>query len=329
MQAHTHTHTRKHRRTVPIIPLRAAFVWGQGDPVALGPVNRHNEGLSSCTHPAGCVGLTMGGEVKGRRVGLWEASQHPSSAVLKLHSGSPPEIALFTPFTDGAKSPLVTQSHAVNRWSCYWVKDRGSRGGSPSIPAGNNGAAGQECRLQEEGSGRRGVLRHSWAMRALWNRRNWESFGVTDRGEEARGYVQVAKFPGIRLRWRRIACESGTAVFVFNLQTRTKRHPYAHTFACSEENTDLQFNIHSKDSHLYSLISLQTQPRVKKSGPHFWSKKKRKYRKKKKNSVQWCFIDRKARKRLKCPEDIFFHKILMCILLKFVSSITKVGQRAF
>ena len=35
------------------------------------------------------------------------------------------------------------------------------RGGSPSIPTGNNGAAGQECCLQEEGSGRRGMLRHS------------------------------------------------------------------------------------------------------------------------------------------------------------------------
>lgn len=35
------------------------------------------------------------------------------------------------------------------------MKDRAGRGGSPSIPAGNNGAAGQECCLQEEGSGRR------------------------------------------------------------------------------------------------------------------------------------------------------------------------------
>lgn len=96
-----------------------------------------------------------------------------------------------------------------------------------------------------------------------------ESFGVTGRGEEARGYVQVAKFPGIRLRWRRIACESGTAVFVFNLQTRRKRHLYAHTFACSEENTDLRFNTHSKDLHLYSFISVQTKPHVKKSGPNF------------------------------------------------------------
>lgn len=31
------------------------------------------------------------------------------------------------------------------------MKDRAGRGGSPSIPAGNNGAAGQECCLQEEG----------------------------------------------------------------------------------------------------------------------------------------------------------------------------------
>lgn len=36
------------------------------------------------------------------------------------------------------------------------MKDRAGRGGSPSIPAGNNGAAGQECCLLEEGSGRRG-----------------------------------------------------------------------------------------------------------------------------------------------------------------------------
>lgn len=41
--------------------------------------------------------------------------------------------------------------------------------------------------------------------------------------------------PGIRLRWRGLVCESGTEVLVFNLQTRTKRHPCAQTFACSEE----------------------------------------------------------------------------------------------
>lgn len=36
------------------------------------------------------------------------------------------------------------------------MKDRGDGGSSPSIPAGNNGAAGQECCLREEGKGHRG-----------------------------------------------------------------------------------------------------------------------------------------------------------------------------
>lgn len=38
------------------------------------------------------------------------------------------------------------------------MKDRADIGGSSSIPTGNNRAAGQECRLQEAGSGRRGNL---------------------------------------------------------------------------------------------------------------------------------------------------------------------------
>lgn len=149
----------------------------------------------------------------------------------------PPEIAPFTPRTDGAKSLLVTQSHAVNRWSSYWVKDRAGRGGSSSIPAGNNGAAGQECRLQEEGSGRRSMLQHSRAMQALWNWRNWENlfFRMKGGGEEARGCVW-GWLSGIKLRLRVLVCESGTAVFVFNLQTRTKRHlPVCTLFAGSEE----------------------------------------------------------------------------------------------
>lgn len=166
---HTDTHSRKHRHTLPTVPVRAAFVWGQGDPVAWGPVNKHNGGLSSSTHPAGCVGLTMGGGWGVRDITT------PFYCSFKNLLRKPPEIAPFTPRTDGAKSPLVTQSHAVNRWSSYWVKDRASRGGSLSIPAGNNGAAGQECCLQEEGSGRRGMLWHSQAMWALWNQRNWEN----------------------------------------------------------------------------------------------------------------------------------------------------------
>lgn len=43
----------------------------------------------------------------------------PFQCSFKTPFREPPEIALFTPFTDGAKSPLVTQSHAVNRWSGY------------------------------------------------------------------------------------------------------------------------------------------------------------------------------------------------------------------
>lgn len=109
---------------------------------------------------------------KGEGWGVWGIAT-PCYCSFKTLFRKPPEMAPFTPCTDGAKSLLVTQSHAVNRWSSYWVKDCAGRGSSPSIPAGNNGAAGQECRLQEK-SGRRGMFRHSWAMQALWNESNWE-----------------------------------------------------------------------------------------------------------------------------------------------------------
>lgn len=79
-------------------------------------MNRHNEGLSSDTHPAGCVGLMMGGGEKG---GCVRGITTPVDCSFKTLFRKPPEIAPFTPCTDGAKSPLVTQSHAVNRWSGY------------------------------------------------------------------------------------------------------------------------------------------------------------------------------------------------------------------
>lgn len=163
------THTCKHRHTVPTIPERAAFVWRQGDPVAWGLVKKYNRGLSSCTHPAGCVGPAVGKgcDVRGITTPFHCGFKTPIQE-------APWDGAFHTARADGAKSLLVTQSHAVNRWSGYWVKERASGGGSPSIPAGNNRAAGQECCLQEEGSGRRCMLWHSQAMWTLWNSTNWE-----------------------------------------------------------------------------------------------------------------------------------------------------------
>lgn len=194
-----------HTDTVPTIPLRAAFVWGQGDPVAWGPVNTHNEGLSSCTHPAGCVGLMTGGGAG--------CEGHHNTLLLQFKTlfRKPPEIAPFTPCTDGEKSLLVTQSHAVNRWCSYWVKDCTGRGGSSSIPAGNNGAAGQECRLQEVGSGRRGERRCSQAMQEAVELRK----SLSDDGRRVGGsWLPVrhsSQLLGITLRWWGCGVESGTA----------------------------------------------------------------------------------------------------------------------
>lgn len=216
--------------------------WGQhlfGDKVTLLPRGLWT-GTMKASHPAHTQPAVLGWwRVEGGWGWGWgvRGITTPCYRSFKTLFRKPPEIAPFTPRTDGAKSLLVTQSHAVNRWSSYWVKDRAGRGGSSSIPAGNNGAAGQECRLQEEGSGRRSMLQHSRAMQALWNWRNWENlfFRMKGGGEEARGCVW-GWLSGIKLRLRVLVCESGTAVFVFNLQTRTKRHlPVCTLFAGSEE----------------------------------------------------------------------------------------------
>lgn len=146
--------------------------WGQhlfGDKVTLLPRGLWTGTMKAShpaqTQPAVLVWWLVEGR-KGEKGELWGALQHPTTVAFKALFRKPPEIAPFTPRTDRAKSTLVTQSHAVNRWSCYWVKDLGGRGGSLSIHAGNNGAAGQECCLSEEGSGRRGMLPHSPAVRA-------------------------------------------------------------------------------------------------------------------------------------------------------------------
>lgn len=142
---------RTHADAVPTIAARAAFAGGQGDPVAWGPVNTHNEDLSSCAHPAGGVWLMPAGGV-----GCELHNNTTLPQQFKALFRKPPEIAPFTPPPDGEKSQLVTQSHAVNRWRGYRVKDCADRGSSSSIPAGNNGAAGQECRLREAGRGQGG-----------------------------------------------------------------------------------------------------------------------------------------------------------------------------
>lgn len=70
--------------------------------------------------------------------------------------------------------------------------------------------------------------------------------------------------PGIRLRWRGLVCESGTAALVFNLQTRTKRHPCAHTFACSEEaQTRGLTHISRTNCYRRSLVFVHKMLRVK------------------------------------------------------------------
>ncbi len=51
-------------------------------------------------------------------------------------------------------------------------------------------------------------------------------------------------------------CESGTAVFVFNLQTRTKTQPCMHTVCMFRRHTDLWFNAHFKDQLLQTLAPI-------------------------------------------------------------------------
>lgn len=198
----------------------------------------------------------------------------PCNCSFKTLFKKPPEIAPFTPCTDGAKSLLVTQSHAVNRWSSYWVKDRAGRGGSPSIPAGNNGAAGQECCLQEEGSGRRGMLRQSRAMRVLWNWRNWENLiWVTGGGEEARGCMR-SNPAGCR------GSDSGGGGLCVNRvqqclcltskqeQKDIPTHIHLHV---QKKDRDLHFNAHFKDNCFRHLnVSLHKKLHVKHRQLHCW-----------------------------------------------------------
>lgn len=236
---HTHTHCQQSH-------------WGQhlfGDKVTLLP-----RGLWTSTMKASHPAHTHPDD--GWRGGVGGVSQHPATAVLNPYSGSPLRYPPFTPCTDGAKSPLVTQSHAVNRWSSHWVKDRAGRGGSPSIPAGNNGAAGQECRLQEEGVREEGgMLRHSRAMRALWN---WEERreSIWDDGRRGGGVWLGSALGGgglcvkVGQQCFRLTCKQEQK------QTNKKRH-CAHTFACSQES-QLQFNAHFKDNS-YGRLSLCTK----------------------------------------------------------------------
>lgn len=84
------------------------------------------------------------------------------------------------------------------------MKDRAGGGGSSSIPAGNNGAAGQECRLWEAGSGRR------------WSRLFAE--GEQDGGE-VRGSPSDPEITQVHSRVKGGLCESGTGVFRFKPQT--------------------------------------------------------------------------------------------------------------
>lgn len=84
------------------------------------------------------------------------------------------------------------------------MKDRAGRGGSSSIPTGNNGAAGQECRLQEVGSGREGTCFEAAMPKGTKRILSWMSGG----GSEAHGCVwgSRAVFFGrgrFTLRWRR------------------------------------------------------------------------------------------------------------------------------
>lgn len=129
---------------------------------------------------------------------------------------------------------------------------------------------------------------------------------------------------GIRLGWSGFVRESGTAVFVFNLQTRTKRHPCVRTFACSEETeTPGLTHISSTNCYRHSLVFGHKKLHVKHIELRCWLK----------STAVRLYIRRELGKPFQLPNcsrvlRTFFHEILKWIHLKLLSNVTQPGHNS-
>lgn len=96
--------------------------------------------------------------------------------------------------------------------------------------------------------------------------------------------------PVIRLRWKGIVCVSRTAVFVFNLQTRTETHSCAHTFACSEQTQTHSLTYFSSTERWLNCTHFFSQKATHETMNLIVGWK----------TLQWCYTDRKGKNIYHC-----------------------------